>query len=107
MNNVPNANVNFINYRSCEVSSCKKMRLVIGHFLSCKKMSNSLSCTVCNQMLKVINKHADYCNSEDQEACPVPLCDSIRGEKINSNNNNDCNNTMVKFTGAIVDPARG
>ena len=54
------------------------MRLVLGHFLGCRKAGN---CQLCQQLLGIVSQHAAVCQSGPASSCPVPMCDAIRAEK--------------------------
>lgn len=65
----------------CSDIACKKMRLVLGHFLSCSRKNNQ-GCSVCAQLINIVGQHAKHlCRArENGRPCPVPMCDAIRKE---------------------------
>jgi hypothetical protein len=80
-------------FSDCDDVACQKMRLVLGHFLSCPrqqqkkqiqgKPQEQLQCSLCSQLIGLVTQHARYlCKSrESGRPCPVPMCDAIREEE--------------------------
>jgi len=67
---------------SCEDSKCKKMKMVMSHYIQCSKLKNGQQCLLCRQLIRVISEHALYLcpNRADgmKFPCPVPMCDIMR-----------------------------
>jgi hypothetical protein len=67
---------------SCEDSKCKKMKMVMSHYIQCTKLKNGQQCPLCRQLIRVISEHALYLcpNRADgmKFPCPVPMCDIMR-----------------------------
>ena len=59
---------------ACTLSSCEKMRRVVGHYRVCKQ-KDSGSCGVCKQLLALCCYHAKQCKAV---TCSVPFCHGIR-----------------------------
>jgi hypothetical protein len=70
------------NCSSCEDTKCKKMKLVMSHYIKCTKLKNGQHCPLCRQLIRVISEHAMYLcpNRVDgiKFPCPVPMCDIMR-----------------------------
>jgi len=70
------------NCSSCEDTKCKKMKMVMSHYIKCTKLKNGQHCPLCRQLIRVISEHAMYLcpNREDgiKFPCPVPMCDIMR-----------------------------
>ena len=70
------------NCSSCEDSKCKKMKMVMSHYIQCTKLKNGQQCPLCRQLIRVISEHALYLcpNRVDgmKFPCPVPMCDIMR-----------------------------
>jgi len=69
----------------CNDVACRKMRLVLGHFLSCSRKSSAGSgqgCHLCDQLINIVALHAKHlCRErENGRPCPVPMCDAMRKE---------------------------
>ena len=73
--------------------ACEKMRLVLGHFLSCPRLQQSpknitkspsaasTGCSLCSQLIALVVQHARHlCQAGGRGCCPVPMCDAIRSE---------------------------
>lgn len=71
-----------LNCSSCENAKCKKMKMVMSHYIKCLKLKNGENCTLCRQLLRVVAEHALYLCPNLQEGsklpCPVPMCDVMR-----------------------------
>jgi len=68
---------------SCDDSKCKKMKLVMSHYIKCTKLKNGQHCPLCRQLIRVISEHALYlCPNRGVDGikfpCPVPMCDIMR-----------------------------
>jgi hypothetical protein len=70
------------NCSSCEDTKCKKMKLVMSHYIKCTKLKSGQHCPLCRQLIRVISEHALYLcpNRGDglKVPCPVPMCDIMR-----------------------------
>jgi hypothetical protein len=70
------------NCSSCEDTKCKKMKLVMSHYIKCTKLKSGQHCPLCRQLIRVISEHALYLcpNRGDglKFPCPVPMCDIMR-----------------------------
>jgi len=73
----------------CNEIACRKMRLVLGHFLSCSRRKNknddtgsSQGCHLCAQLINIVGQHSRHlCRAkENGRPCPVPMCDAMRKE---------------------------
>jgi len=71
----------------CNDIACRKMRLVLGHFLSCSRKSKNdhqggQGCHLCAQLINIVGLHSRHlCRArENGKACPVPMCDAMRKE---------------------------
>lgn len=63
----------------CQDIKCKKMKLVMHHYVRCTKLKNGQDCTLCRQLLRVIAEHALYlCTESPKLPCVIPLCDAMR-----------------------------
>lgn len=66
----------------CAENSCKKMKLVMKHYIQCTKLKEGGNCELCRQLLRVVAEHALYlCPSRiagPKLPCPVPMCDVMR-----------------------------
>ncbi len=66
-------------FRSCPQLSCRKMRIVLQHYIRCGRLVAGDTCQVCQQLLGIVTKHAtQLCRVEQDQPCPVPLCDGLR-----------------------------
>lgn len=67
---------------SCEDSKCKKMKMVMSHYIQCTKLKNGQQCPLCRQLIRVISEHALYLCPNRLDGmkfpCPVPMCDIMR-----------------------------
>ncbi len=55
------------------------MRLVLSHFLACKKTPGARSdCPLCSQLVGIVAAHSIQCDAGADGRCPVPLCDGMR-----------------------------
>jgi len=71
--------------RSCDDAKCKKMKMVMNHYIGCQKLQNKQDCGLCRQLLKVVAEHALYlCPSRNglKLPCPVPMCDVMRAKAM-------------------------
>jgi len=71
--------------RSCDDAKCKKMKMVMNHYIGCQKLQNKQECGLCRQLLKVVAEHALYlCPSRNglKLPCPVPMCDVMRAKAM-------------------------
>ena len=65
--------------RSCPQLACRKMRIVLQHYIRCGRLVAGETCQVCQQLLGIVTKHAtQLCRVEPDQPCPVPLCDGLR-----------------------------
>lgn len=65
--------------KSCPQLSCRKMRIVLQHYIRCGRLVAGETCQVCQQLLGIVTKHAtQLCRVEQDQPCPVPLCDGLR-----------------------------
>jgi len=80
-----------IKCKSCEDTKCKKMKMVMSHYIKCTKLKNGESCLLCRQLLRVVAEHALYLcpNRVDgpKLPCPVPMCDIMRASAALKNLN--------------------
>jgi len=80
-----------IKCRSCDDTKCKKMKMVMSHYIKCTKLKNGESCLLCRQLLRVVAEHALYlCPSRldgPKLPCPVPMCDVMRASAALKNLN--------------------
>ena len=71
-----------IKCRSCDDTKCKKMTMVMSHYIKCTKLKDGENCLLCRQLLRVVAEHALYLcpNRVDGSKlpCPVPMCDVMR-----------------------------
>ena len=71
-----------IKCRSCDDTKCKKMKMVMSHYIKCTKLKDGENCLLCRQLLRVVAEHALYLcpNRVDGSKlpCPVPMCDVMR-----------------------------
>ena len=68
-----------LNFRSCPQLSCRKMRIVLQHYIRCGRLVSGQKCLVCTQLLDIVTKHATlFCRAGAGKPCPVPLCDDLR-----------------------------
>lgn len=66
--------------KSCPQLSCRKMRIVLQHYIGCNRLVEEQRCQVCEQLLSIVTQHAILlCRVGRGDACPVPLCDQLRG----------------------------
>jgi len=68
---------------SCDDIKCKKMKLVMSHYIQCTKLKSGQDCPLCRQLLRVVAEHALYLcphrvGSDPKFPCPVPFCDVMR-----------------------------
>jgi len=67
---------------SCDDIKCRKMKMVMSHYIQCTKLKAGLDCGLCRQLLRVVAEHALYlCPHRiggPKFPCPVPLCDVMR-----------------------------
>lgn len=54
--------------------ACRKMRLVLDHFLRCGG-----ACPTCRQLVCLVAKHAVHlCDAPAGGGCRVPMCDGLK-----------------------------
>jgi len=76
----------------CEDTKCKKMKMVMTHYIKCTKLKSGQHCPLCRQLLRVISEHSMYLcpNRVDGKfPCPVPMCDIMRASAALKKNNNN------------------
>lgn len=65
--------------KSCPQLSCRKMRIVLEHYIQCGRLASGASCIVCKQLLDIVTKHAkQFCKVPKGQPCPLPLCDQLK-----------------------------
>ncbi|KAA0055289.1 BTB/POZ and TAZ domain-containing protein 1 [Cucumis melo var. makuwa] len=68
-------------------STCHGLQLLIKHFATCKKRTNSVGCGRCKRMWQLLKLHSSIC--DHSECCKVPLCRKFKQRSSTSPDENN------------------